>query len=203
MRPEVPATYDTVSRVNHWVIAIAMIGVLGLGLYLEFGGLEREEKGWWRDLHKATGVLVLIYGTWRVGWRLRQGFPDPVGAMPAWQEKVVAFSHWFLLTAILLMPISGVLRTLFGDHSLAFFGLFTIPALGDFAWVSGPASFVHAYMGYALVAVVLLHVAGALKHHLVDRDGTLLRMLNGRGLASRSDRAAVPVRPYADGEDRA
>jgi cytochrome b561 len=180
MKSSVPESYDTVSCINHWIIAIAMIGMLGVGLYLEFGDMEREEAAWLRGRHMAAGVLVLIYGIWRVGWRLMQGFPAPAAPMPAWQENAAAYTHWLLLTGILLMPISGLLRTLFGDHAVDIFGLFAIPGLGEVVWISAPAKFVHTYFGYALVAIVLVHVAAALKHHLVDRDGTLLRMLSGK-----------------------
>ncbi|WP_227370454.1 cytochrome b [Halomonas sp. M20] len=187
MKSSAPKSYDTVSRINHWVIAAAMIAMLGVGLYLNFGGLDREEEDWLQGVHMATGVLVLIYGVWRVGWRLMQGFPGPADPMPAWQEKAAAYTHWLLLAGILLMPISGLMRALFGDHAVDVFGLFTIPGLGEVVWLSAPARFVHTYFGYALVAIVLVHVAGALKHHLIDRDGTLLRMLSGKTFGGRSD----------------
>lgn len=79
-------TYGTTSRINHWIIAIAMIGMPGLGLYLEFGGLGREAKGPLRNIHKAVGVLVLLFGAWRVAWRLLKGFPAAASSVPAWQE---------------------------------------------------------------------------------------------------------------------
>ena len=55
-----PPTYDLTSRINHWVIAIAMIAMLGFGLYLEFGGLEREARGPLIAIHKSVGVLILV-----------------------------------------------------------------------------------------------------------------------------------------------
>lgn len=87
-------SYGITSRINHWVSAIAMIGMLGLGLYLEFGGLEREAKGPLMGIHKAVGVLVLHFGVWRVTWRVLKGFPKPASRMPAWQETASKIAHW-------------------------------------------------------------------------------------------------------------
>ncbi len=179
-------TYDAVSRVNHWIVAAAMIGMLGLGLYLEYGGLERDAKSPLLNLHKATGVLVLLYGVWRVGWRLVRGFPTPASAMPAWQESAAKTAHWILLMGILAMPVSGLLRSLYRGRAVDVFGVFTIPAPEKIEWISTVGAAVHTYLGYVLVAVVLAHVGAALKHHLIDRDSTLVRMLSG-STARRSD----------------
>ena len=177
MTPE--TTYGTTSRINHWVIALAMIGLLGLGLYLEFGGLEREAKGPLRDIHKAAGVLVLIFGAWRVTWRLLKGFPAAASSMPAWQEKASQLAHWVLLAGIILMPVSGLLGSLFSGRDVAVFGFFTIPAQTKIEWLQSLGHGVHSWFGKALAAVVVVHVVAALKHHIIDKDTTLQRMLRG------------------------
>lgn len=175
-----PSTYDRISRVNHWIVAIALIGVLSVGLYLSYGGLEREAKGTLRDYHKSFGVLILIYGTWRVLWRLVQGFPAPVGHMPGWQEKASQITHWVLLLGILSMPISGVANSVFRARSVEVFNWFTIPAQAEVPWITAITSFWHDYFGLVMAAFVLLHIAGAFKHHFIDHDATLSRMLTGR-----------------------
>ena len=182
MTPE--TTYGTTSRINHWVIAIAMIGLLGLGLYLEFGGLAREAKGPLRDIHKAAGVLVLIFGVWRVSWRLLKGFPAAASNMPAWQEKASMLAHWVLLAGIILMPVSGLLGSLYGGRDVAVFGFFTIPAQPKVEWLQTLGHVVHSWFGKAMAAVVVVHAAAALKHHFIDRDATLQRMLRGGAVAA-------------------
>ena len=177
MTPE--TTYSTISRINHWVIAIAMIGMLGVGLYLEFGGLEREAAAGLRNIHKAAGVLVLVFGAWRVTWRLIKGFPAPASTMPAWQEKASHLAHWVLLAGIILMPVSGLLGSLFSGRDVAVFGLFTIPAQTKIEWLQAIGHGVHSWFGKAMAVVVLVHVAAALKHHWIDKDATLLRMVGG------------------------
>ena len=172
-----PTTYDQMSRINHWIVALAMIGMLGLGLYLANLVSDKETKGYLLSIHKSVGVLVLLYGTWRVVWRLRQGFPSPVASFPAWQERVSKLSHYGLLLCIVFMPFSGLMASLFADRAVDVFGLFTIPAIGDVKLIKSGFFTLHRLAGYGMVALIALHVAAALKHHFVDRDRTLVRML--------------------------
>lgn len=175
-----PSGYDLISRINHWVVAIAVMGMLLLGLFLEFGGLAREDKRWLVDLHKSVGVLVLIYGAWRVLWRMIQGFPksDNIN-MPAWQEVASKIAHWILLAGILVMPLSGVIANIFGGRSVAVFTWFSIPSQTEISWLSNLAGYTHRYAGYVLAIIVVVHIAAALKHHFVDRDSVLTRMVQG------------------------
>lgn len=174
-----PSGYDLMSRINHWLIAIAIIGMLALGLFFEFGGLPREEKRWLVDLHKSFGVLVLIYGVWRVLWRVMQGFPKSGNAMPKWQEIASKISHWTLLAGILIMPVSGVFASVFNGRSIAVFNWFSIPPLVEISWLSGVAGYTHKYAGFTLAFIVAIHIAAALKHHFVDRDSVLIKMVKG------------------------
>ena len=175
---EKETTYGLTSRINHWVIAIAMIGMIGFGLYLEFGGLEREAKGPLIGIHKSVGVLVLIFGLWRVSWRLKKGFPAPASSMPAWQETASKLAHWVLLAGIIVMPVSGLLGSLFGGRDVSVFGLFTLPAQAKIEWLHSFSGGVHGLFGKALAIIVVIHVVAALKHHFIDKDTTLSRMLS-------------------------
>lgn len=69
--------YDFISRLNHWIIAISMIGMLLFGLYLAYGALEREARGPLIEIQRSVGILVLIYGAWRVAWRMISGRSPP------------------------------------------------------------------------------------------------------------------------------
>ncbi|MCV0426846.1 MAG: cytochrome b [Roseibium sp.] len=172
-------TYDAVSRLNHWIVAIAMIGMLGFGLYLENSGLDRRTLFPLLQIHKALGVLVLIYGTWRVGYRLMQGFPAPLGNISAWQEVAAKAVHWILLASIIVMPLSGLVMSLAGGHDVGVFGLFTISSQGEFPAINSAASVAHGLGGKILLFTIVLHILGALKHRIIDRDATLSRMVTG------------------------
>lgn len=168
----------------HWLLAIAMIGMLVFGLILE--GLPRgDEKSaliWW---HKGLGVAVLGFALWRLGMRLAQGFPTVLSRAPAWQERVSTLTHWFLLLGTLFMPISGMMMSLGSGRDIDVLGLFVIPAIGKVEWMDQAGHIVHGLGGNLIIAAILLHVVGALKHHLVDKDGTLARMLGRRVIQAK------------------
>lgn len=172
-------TYDAVSRINHWIIAVAIIGMLASGLFLEFSGLPRSETRTLSGLHRSFGVLVLAYGVWRVLWRMVQGFPEAIPGMPSWQETASKVAHWTLLVGIVIMPVSGVASSIFAGRAVSVFGWFSIPAQTEISALAGFASATHGFVGKALAVLVIVHVAAALKHHLIDKDRTLMRMVSG------------------------
>ncbi|MEM6583513.1 MAG: cytochrome b [Pseudomonadota bacterium] len=180
IKRQLERSYGAVSRLNHWVIALAMIGMICYGLFIVEFLPKGPEKYAQIQTHKALGVLVLVYGVWRVLWRLLRGFPEPASAMPLWQRRLSEFTHWALIVGILLMPLSGMTTSLFGGHDISMFGSLVIPGLPVNETVSKLAADVHAITGKVLIAIIALHVAGALKHHLIDRDATLIRMLSGK-----------------------
>lgn len=173
------ATYGPVSRINHWLIALAAIGLLGVGFFLANIDLDRPTRGMLIGLHKATGVLVLIYAVWRIGWRVVNGFPQVLGDPSAFSAFLARAVHWGLMLGILVMPISGIVMSIFNGHAVDVFGLFVIPAQGKVPEIGGPAHEIHEIAGYVVLALVLVHTAAALKHHLIDGNATLIRMITG------------------------
>lgn len=169
-------TYGLVSRLNHWIVAVAMIGMLLSGLVMAYGPFERETvfaiMGW----HKAIGVLVLGYGLWRIGWRIAQGFVEEASVMPFWQAVAAKATHWGLLATVLAMPLSGLVMSLYHGREVDVFG-FVIPGQTPVAWLADGAGVVHEYAAWALLGLLGLHIAGALKHHFIDHDMTLRRMV--------------------------
>lgn len=170
------ATYDVMSRLNHWLLAVLMIGMLGFGLFLENAVPPGPDRGALMGLHKSIGVLVLALGLWRVGWRLWQGFLPEVGPMPIWQALAARVAHWVLLAGILVMPLSGLLGSFFGGRAVSVFGLFTVPAGPQIEWIKDTAYGLHGTFAVVIIVTILAHVAVALKHHFLDRDITLRRM---------------------------
>lgn len=170
------ARFGSLSIFNHWVVAILIIGMLAFGLYI--GDMERgPDKGELIQIHKSIGVFLLFFGVWRVLWRLVSRFPSEVADMPAWQIIAAKAVHYALLAGILVMPVSGYIMSSSGGHPVGFFGLFELPALQENKELSSMAGGLHEWVGYFLIAVVAVHVLAALKHHIVDRDATLSRMI--------------------------
>jgi len=172
-------TYGAISRLNHWIVALGVLGMVAVGFYLEFGGLSREERGPIMALHKATGTVLLLFIAWRVVWRIRQGFPAPAAGMPAWQETAARLTHWGLLAAMLVMPLSGVGMSLLGGRPIDVYGLFMLPPVAKIEAIGELGHTVHVVTAWILAGLIALHLAGALKHLLLDRDGTVARMVSG------------------------
>jgi cytochrome b561 len=168
--------FGAVSIINHWTVATLIIVMIAIGLYM--GQLPRgEASAGWVDVHKSIGIIVLFLGAWRVLWRVMHRFPDDIARMPPWQRFVAKAVHILLLAAILIMPISGYMMSSMGGHPVSFFGLFEMPVLPQDKTISGVASQVHGVVAYGLIGLIALHVLGAIKHHAVDKDATLKRML--------------------------
>ena len=173
-----PTAYGVVSRANHWIIAAAMIGMLVSGLFMAYGPMSPQDLAQIRDWHKAIGDVVLAYGLWRIGWRVARGFPKSASSMPRWQETASNLVHWGLLGTVLAMPLSGILTSVYNGRAVNSFGL-VIPAQDKVEWIATAAGMVHQYAAWALVGLLLLHIVAALKHHFIDRDTTLRRMIRG------------------------
>jgi cytochrome b561 len=160
----------------HWLIALSVIGMLAFGLYLGDlpRGIDYERLVGW---HGAIGVLVLAAGLLRLGWRLFEGMPAPLGAPASWHSKLAKAVHWFLIAAILMMPVTGLMMSLGHGRAINVFGLFVIGPYAPSHDIAGLGSSLHGKLGKLVILCLFLHVGAALKHHFLDRDGTLRRML--------------------------
>jgi cytochrome b561 len=173
--------FGFVSIANHWLVALLIIGMLSLGLYL-----ADLPKGPWKGqlftIHKSFGILVLMLGAARIGWRLGNMLPGPVDTSRPLLRKIARLLHVLLMAMMLALPLSGWAMSSAGEHPVSFFGLFTLPPLlaadKDLARVLGD---VHEALAWTLMALLVLHVGAALQHHFIARDATLRRML-GRPL---------------------
>jgi cytochrome b561 len=132
------------------------------------------------DLHKATGITILALVLVRVSWRLSHPVPAPV-PMPTWQHWAAEIAHGLLYAAMILLPLTGWLMSSSGGYDVKWYGLFTVPALVEKSDVLFPiAKWLHEYLGYATIGLIVIHVLGALYHHRVLKDATLRRMLPSR-----------------------
>ncbi|MFW5834002.1 MAG: cytochrome b [Pseudomonadota bacterium] len=170
-------TYGVLSMVNHWVLAFGMIFLLGSGLMIAqiLEGDARMPMLWW---HKGLGFLAIFWGVWTVVSHVFQ--PVRPEADPTYKpfERVARRAmHWVLIGGTLVLGISGTMMSLFNGRPIDVMGLFTIPGLSEVPWIAGTSAFVHQWVGYLIVAAVLAHIAAALKHHFVNQDATLARMM--------------------------
>ncbi|CAI8927064.1 MULTISPECIES: cytochrome b [Pseudomonas] len=170
--------YGLVSIFLHWGVALAVFGLFGLGLWMM--GLDYYST--WRkdapDLHKSIGLVLLGVMLLRVLWR----FVSPPPPAPASHGKLTRLAstagHGLLYLGLFAVMIAGYLISTADGVGIPVFGLFEVPALvsnlPDQADVAGE---IHFYLAWGLVIFAGLHGLAALKHHFIDRDATLIRML--------------------------
>lgn len=164
----------------HWTVAVGIIGLICLGVFMS----ETRSFSLY-GIHKSIGLLLFCIIAVRVIVRLNKGWPESISEGPAWEHGVARIVHWVLTLGTIIMPLSGMLDAIMSGQGLSVFGLDLVSGNpGDNGrpqaineGLAEIAEEIHHYTGYALIAAIILHVAGALKHHLVDGDNTLNRML--------------------------
>lgn len=170
--------WGPISQALHWLIALLVLVMAAIGLSLD--ELPRSPKWFWvYDLHKSIGLSVLALVVVRLAWRLYAGAPPPVPGLPRIQRLAAAGTHWLLYLLLIAMPLSGWLYdSASGLRPLRWFGQVAVPKLvaPDEA-LAGEFHDIHETLFIILAAVVLLHVAAALWHHVFRGDATLARML--------------------------
>ena len=185
--------YGGVAIGLHWLVALLIGGMIGVGFamvrYFEAPD-ELATKFALYQWHKSFGITVLMLVLLRFGWwQLNPVPPLPDTLKPA--ERVLARgTHAALYGLLLATPVAGwIMASASSLPTGDLFGLFTLPALvGTDETVYEIARWVHGFLAWSLVAVVGLHVAGALKHHFILKDDVLLRMLP---VSRRRTRAAA------------
>lgn len=170
--------FGVVTRILHWLVALPMIGLIGLGWWMV--GLSYYDR-WYHDaleLHKAAGMVVLALGSAKVVWYLANTRVDFAGRLSRPERIAARGVHALFLLLMVLVPATGYLISTSAGDGISLFGLLEIPALvSKNDTVRDLAIAVHWYAAYAVAVLVCLHAGAALKHQFVDRDGTLRRML--------------------------
>ena len=170
--------YGVITRLLHWIVFILVAGMLLGGVLLTIlpaGSLRSVVVSG----HKSAGAAILFLMLMRLAWRSFNPNPQPLGANPL-VNYLAHLLHIMLYILLILQPLSGILMSQAYGYPVTVFGLFTLPPL---IWQSPSwGSFfgdVHAVNARILVIAIGLHAAAALKHHYLDGDRTLLRMLKG------------------------
>jgi cytochrome b561 len=164
----------------HWLIALMLFGLFGLGLYMAELPLSPTKLKLY-SYHKWAGVTVFLLALVRLGWRVTHVPPALPAGMPAWQLKAAAAGHHLLYLLMLIVPLSGWLMSSAKGFQTVWFGVLPLPDLLPKDKAMGDALHeVHELLNFLFMAVVAGHIAVALKHQYIDRDGLLSRMLPGR-----------------------
>ena len=180
MKTNAPVRYTRTAMALHWFLALAILGVFALGLYVADLSPSPEALRlitW----HKWAGITILALSGLRLLWRLTHRPPADV-PMPAWQLRSAQLMHLALYGLFFAVPLAGWAYSSAAGHPIVWFGVLSLP---DFVPVDKPLAHdlkeLHEALAWALVAIAAVHIAAALKHQLIDRDGLIDRMRPGRG----------------------
>lgn len=173
--------WGSVSIGLHWTIALLILLVqvpAGVAMIAVDRGTLQNVLYF---VHKNTGLVIFLLAVFRLGWRWAHPVPALPADLPGWQATTARVTHALLYLLLFLMPISGFLYTTLGGFPVPLFGLYDLARLiPENKPLSEVFKFMHLTLQWVLYATVLLHIAGALQHHFVRRDGILRRMLSTR-----------------------
>lgn len=171
-----PARYGAVAIGLHWLVAALVITGFAIGLLMvdmRLSPRKLQLVSW----HKWIGVTVFFLAWIRLAWRLYRPAPALL-PMPAWQRRAARLGHAGLYALLVAIPLSGWLYSSAAGVTTVWLGLVPLPDLvAPDAALKDVLVQVHQWLNWTLATLVVIHVAAALKHHLFDRDETLLRML--------------------------
>jgi cytochrome b561 len=174
-----PERYGSVAQTLHWVVVLLLIGQVAVGK------IAHEMPDGFDKLvllarHKSVGITILALAALRLAWRLVDRPPAPP-PMPRWQFVASRATHWGLYALLFAMPLTGWMMSSASNYPVSWFGLVQLP---DFVAPDRDLKHlmeeIHETLAKALIALALLHVAAALKHQFVNRDGLIWRMLPWR-----------------------
>ena len=179
-----PVRYSATAIVLHWVVGLAIVAVFCVGWYmtgLPFSPQRLKLYNW----HKWAGVTILALSALRLLWRLTHRPPAlpaaTLRAMPRWQQVAHHATHHLLYALFFIVPLVGWAYSSAAGFPIVFLGVLPLPSFvpvsPELAEAIKPW---HQITAYALAVLVVLHVAAALKHQFLDRDGLISRMLPGR-----------------------
>jgi cytochrome b561 len=168
--------YGVVSRVFHWLTVVLVAVMLAAGVMMT-QDIPRSIQNPLFILHKGLGVVVLLVVALRLAWRAANPPPPAPADLPPLQRRAAALVHAGLYVLLLVMAISGYVRVTAGGFPIELLNAIGVPPLlaKDEA-LANAAKAVHATVAWALAGLILVHVAAALYHALVKRDGVFSRM---------------------------
>jgi cytochrome b561 len=161
----------------HWIVAVLILFNLGFGLYTVDLPLSPQKLKFF-SWHKWIGVTILIFAAARLLWRLTHPAPALPDSMRPWERQLAHWTHVLLYVLFFAAPLTGWLFSSATGFQTVYLGLLPIPDLLDKnKALADVLRLAHHWVNYTLAAVIVLHIAAALKHHFVDRDEVLIRML--------------------------
>lgn len=189
--------YTRTAVILHWLIGFSILGMFLFGWYMT--GLPKDgakvaafdlfdlgiytlhlseavsPRTLYFNLHKSIGVTLLALIVFRIIWRFIHKPPAPLDSWKAWERRLSGLSHKAMYLVMIVVPLSGVIMSAYGKYDVKWFGITLIEGMDQKGIREGFLE-VHEIAGLVLLAIILVHIAGALKHWIIDKDDTMTRM---------------------------
>jgi cytochrome b561 len=189
--------YTKTAVILHWLIALAIFAMFALGWYMtglpkeapkqmaydlfDWGiytwqlGEEASPRNFYFNLHKSVGITILGLVIIRILWRLTHKPPALLTSYKAWERKLSTAAHHLLYLLMFALPVSGLTMAMSGKYGVKWFGLDFLSG-SDNEMIREIFKEAHEVIGFIILLVIALHIVGALKHKLIDKDTTMDRM---------------------------
>ncbi len=168
--------YNIITRVIHWLSALCIVGLFAVGLWMVDLSYYSE---WYRTAphyHRSIGILLAIVTLFRIVWKYMSASPKPEGK--AFEIVTAKLAHSAMYLLLITIFATGYLISTSDGRGIEVFDWFTVPGAGElFPNQSDLAGEIHFYAAWAVILIAGLHALAALKHHFIDKDNTLRKML--------------------------
>ena len=181
----------------HWLIALCIFGMFALGWFMSDIPKEAAKqtafdlfnwgvytwnvpeaitpRSFYFNVHKSIGVSIIGLVIIRILWRITHKPPAMLASYKVWERKLATSAHHLLYLLMVAMPVSGLIMATYSKYGVKWFGMPLIKGLDNEAMRLAFKN-VHGIIGFILLAIVAVHILGALKHKIVDKDDTIKRM---------------------------
>jgi len=177
--PTVHRRHDGATRILHWLVAISIIALLAIGWYMVGIPKQTPARGIFYNLHKSLGIVAAALIVALIARSLTHRSPPLPASMPAWERRAANLGHVVLYVFMVLSVAAGYLTSSFSKFGPKLFGI-PLPHWGwDDVALRERFATAHKLITLAIAVLIAIHIAAALKHLLVDRDGVFQRMLPG------------------------
>nr|WP_321443793.1 cytochrome b [uncultured Cohaesibacter sp.] len=170
--------YGWVSRLLHWGMALAIFAMFGLGIWMRSLDYYSPYYRSAPDLHKSVGLILLALLVARFVWRLVNKVPSD-DHLSRWERLGSHVVHLAFYGLLLALMVSGYFISTADGRGIAIFGLVEVPSIVQQRGMEEIAGTIHEWLAWSVMGLAAFHAVAALKHHYLDKDVTLKRMLRG------------------------
>lgn len=169
--------YHKVQIMLHWLIALIIFYMIGLGLWMvdlpmqhELPEGEESVRAFWFLQHKSLGLTVALLIALRVIWRVTHRSPPLPDSIPSWQQRFSSVVHYLLYAVMIAMPITGYLQSMYSQYDTHFWNI-TLPRLAVASESSRETfSDIHQLLAYTFITLLVVHIGAAIKHRTKSRE---------------------------------